>query len=96
MTDLDELEAKARAAKEATKRWLEGVSSPDVDDATEVLLEACDPDTVLDLIERVRAGEEMARSTWEHRCSDGVGGCTAVSASSLERWESLAHSPQEA
>lgn len=83
--NLDELEAKARE--------LQKLGSAIQAEQTTM---AVDVDTILHLIARVRAGEDLARSSWEHRCSDGVGGCTAVSASALERLESLADSPQEA
>ncbi len=54
---------------------------------------ACEVDDALAALERlVGASDKLAEhateltdvETWEHRCSDGVGGCTAVSASKME------------
>lgn len=42
----------------------------------------------LDKAERLRRlARALVRSKWQHRCSDKVGGCMAVSASKLEELE---------
>lgn len=108
--DLDELEAKARAAAEAVARFAAGWPSDDVDDANLAFCAAADPDTILDLIERVRAGEELYELIREVAGTEtsfederlryveiqvDVDVWKALPAA-RERWESLTHSPQEA
>jgi|SRR5688500_536928 len=105
--DLDELEAKALAAQ--TICWFEPeVESwpfpfaPEPQDAA--FIAACDPDTILHLIERARAGEELREYAGHARgCVlwDPLGTpndkCDCGFAALDARWESLApHSPQEA
>ena len=111
MTDLDDLEAKARAAKDAREeheaactsathhRWLHARAEVDAD-----------LDTILHLIERVRAGEELYELLREVAGTEtsfederiryveiqvDVDVWKALPAA-RKRWESLAHSPQGA
>lgn len=76
---LDELEAKARETFERSGRYA---------------ALAVGSDTILDLIEKVRAGEELYDAIYEHQresCSSQYDDFTEAA----RRWESLAHSPQE-
>ncbi len=40
-----------------------------------------------DVEKRAELADAVLKTRWEHRCKDGVGGCTAVSASALEKYE---------
>lgn len=75
------------------------------EEADAALWDTLDPDTILDLIERVRAGEELYGALTGHapneRYRTGLAlGCdwwlSTRDRAALNRWESLAHSPQEA
>lgn len=104
MPDLDELEAKARAAKEARERLdraRDGEPSSEeinaendwADAFDEFRMAVRDPDTVLHLIERVRAGEELYKVIAEGHRGSAYSQCRLCRWA--RRWESLAHSPQE-
>lgn len=105
--NLDELEAKALAVKNVPglggyTGWydLGGLMDGLMNHEDYEFIVACDPDTVLHLTERARAGEELL-SYADHKphcairsASDFIaeGGCSC----GFAHWESLAHSPQEA
>lgn len=111
--NLDELEARARAAQ--TICWLgpEVESWPDPftplpQDAA--FISACDPDTILDLIERARAAEGLCELLKEVSSAGVSYGHPALSYVEVQvdvdtwakcrvavaQWESLARTPEDA